>query len=93
LSRFTIKNRLRELMAEKARKEGRKITQTSVAHELGLARYTVDSWARNDVVRYDQSTIIAFCRYFGVEPGDLLIMEELPEDEPGHNKTPLLATA
>ena len=87
---YVLRNRLRELMARKGRQEGRTVTQMGLAEETGLARYTVDRWARNEVVRMDDSTIITFCRYFNCQPGDLLIMEKVSDpEETGQEKTPL----
>lgn len=92
MTRYVIRNRLRELMAAKERKEGRKITQMGLSEELGIARWTVDRWARNEVARMDEHIVIAFCRYFDCQPGDLIVMETIdaPEDtELGQRKTPL----
>ena len=92
MPQYVLQNRLRELMAEKGRREGRTITQTALAEETGLARYTVDKWARNENIRMDDKTIITFCRYFGCKPGDLIVMVEVSEEDPadqGQSKTPL----
>ncbi|MEM6280570.1 MAG: helix-turn-helix transcriptional regulator [Chloroflexota bacterium] len=92
MARHVIQNRLRELMAAKGRRENRTITQSAVSKETGLARHTVDRWARNEVVRMDDTTLIALCVYFGCQPGDLLIMveqEESGEIAPEY-KTPAL---
>jgi len=81
---YILQNRLKELMAEKGRRERRKITQTLAAEETGLSRYTIDHWARNEVTRMDYETVAILCTYLNCQPGDLLVLV----DEGQHN-TPL----
>lgn len=88
--KYIIKNRLREFMAIKGRNENRHISQRKLAEEIGVSKITVDRWAQNNVTRIDDDILIKLCVYFGIQPGDLLIMEEVPDDE-GQSKTPLSA--
>lgn len=86
-----IRNRLRELMATKGRHEGRRITQRIVAAETGIAKTTIDRYARNEVIRYDEDVLLTLCNYFDCGVGEFLIIEEA-EDTP-ENETPLAIPA
>ena len=50
-------NRLRVLLAQKAETEKRNITLKEVQRETGIAWTTLQSWANNDVTRYDAPVI------------------------------------
>lgn len=78
-----VVNRFRELLAIKERREGRRISQREVARVIGLSKYTVDTYARNEVTRFDETTLRTLCDYFGCEVGELLVTEEVlsPESE------------
>jgi DNA-binding Xre family transcriptional regulator len=71
-----IVSRLPILMAEKQMRENRKINVITVARETGLARPTIASWIRSDLKRFDEDTIIAFCKYFECGLSDLLLLED-----------------
>jgi len=90
-----VLNRFRELLAIKERREGRYISQRTVAEETGLAKTTVDRYARNEVSRYDEDVILTLCNYLGCDVSDLLVIEEVPNggDESPETKTPLAAIA
>lgn len=75
-----IVNRFAELLAIKSRKEGRKISRQEVADAIGVSRSALDSYARNEVTRFDAPIVLALCNYFECEPGDLLVTEETEED-------------
>lgn len=83
-----IVNRFKELLAIKERRENRSISQRDVAEELGLAKTTVDSYARNDVTRFDSHVVMKLCNYLGCSVGDLLVMEQV--DETPEHESPLL---
>lgn len=67
-----ITSRLRELVAAKAKAENRYISYRKLAAEVGLAPGTVQAWLNNTTTRFDAAPMLAFCRYFGCEVGDLL---------------------
>ena len=76
-----LKIRLRELVEEKALREGRDleahpITQEEIASATGLSRPTVSAWMRNIVDRLERESLIKFCRYLECQVGDLLVIEE-----------------
>ena len=72
-----VSSRVGELIAIKARREGRRLSQRQVAKEAGIPKTTLDSYARNEVIRFDESTILALCEYFQVPVGELLVIEDV----------------
>jgi putative transcriptional regulator len=71
-----IANRFRVLLAEKATKEQHSIAINDVQRETGIAWSTLNSWANNQVTRYDAAIISALCVYFNCQVGDLLVFEK-----------------
>ena len=71
-----IANRFRVLLAEKATKEQHGIAINDVQRETGIAWSTLNSWANNQVTRYDAAIISALCVYFNCQVGDLLVFEK-----------------
>jgi DNA-binding Xre family transcriptional regulator len=70
-----IITRFRVLLAQKAETERRNITLKEVQRETGIAWTTLQSWANNDVSRYDAPVIIKLCDYLNCELGDLIIYQ------------------
>lgn len=87
-----LKNRVAEIAVLKSRREGRKITQMEIAKETGLAINTVSRYFLNQVERYDGDCLIALAEYFGVEIGDLFVIEDMGDSAP-EAENPILATA
>lgn len=71
-----ITNRFRILLAEKATREQHSIAINDVQRETGIAWSTLNSWANNQVTRYDAPVIQALCEYFNCQVGDLLVLEK-----------------
>jgi putative transcriptional regulator len=71
-----IANRFRVLLAEKATREQHSIAINDVQRETGIAWSTLNSWANNQVTRYDAPVIQALCEYFNCQVGDLLIYKQ-----------------
>ena len=69
-------NRLRVLLAQKAEYEKRNISLKEVQRGTGIAWTTLQSWANNDVTRYDALVIIKLCDYLDCELGDLIVYEK-----------------
>lgn len=66
--------RIKELIAEKERAEGRSITYRTITAETGLSSTTIVKLASfSGINRIDSSTIEILCDYFGCSVGDLLI--------------------
>jgi putative transcriptional regulator len=47
-----------------------------VQRETGIAWSTLNSWANNQLTRYDAPVIMALCEYFDCQVGDLLVFEK-----------------
>lgn len=77
----TVKIRLRELVREKALREGRDpelhpITQEEIASATGLSRPTVSAWMRDHVERLERESLLKFCGYLDCQVGDLVVIEQ-----------------
>ncbi len=71
-----IENHFRILLAKKATKQKQNITLMDVQRGTGIAWSTLNSWANNQVTRYDAPVIQALCDYFNCQVGDLLVYEK-----------------
>jgi DNA-binding Xre family transcriptional regulator len=67
-------NRVPELVAKKFGK--RKVVYLEIQRESGLSYPTVLSWMKRHVDRADFEVLEKWCRYLGVQPGDILVYEE-----------------
>jgi len=86
-----IVNRYTELLAIKERKERRTYSNRQVAEILGVAKNTVDSYARNEITRYDEHVVLGFCDFLGCSLHEFLVIEQV-EATP-EMKTPLFSVA
>jgi putative transcriptional regulator len=71
-----IVNHFRFLLAQKATRQQQNITLMDVQRETGIAWSTLNSWANNQVTRYDAPVIMLLCEYFNCQVGDLLVFEK-----------------
>jgi len=71
-----IVNHFRILLAQKATRHQQNIALMDVQLETGIAWSTLNSWANNQVTRYDAPVIMALCEYFNCQVGDLLVYEK-----------------
>jgi DNA-binding Xre family transcriptional regulator len=69
-----ITNRVPELLAEKFGGKD-KINLTQIQLETGMPYTSVSAWAKGKVERYDNKALSAWCKYLGVQPGDILVYE------------------
>ena len=69
---MAIFNKFAILLAEKQVAERRRVPLSEVAQATGVAWRTLQAWANNSVTRFDADILDALCKYFGVQPGDLL---------------------
>jgi transcriptional regulator with XRE-family HTH domain len=76
-----VKNRVAELVAQKSRREGRKITQDDIFTETGLGRSTIYEWMANKVTRFDGKVLMAWCDYLNCGISDILVREEVVNPE------------
>lgn len=79
-----LKNRLVELLLEKSRQEKRRITQSELAAETGIGNNTISGWAtdKQEMTKIDVSVLKSLCVYFNCEVGDLLYLEDAPDENP-----------
>ena len=82
MTRRRLTNRFSELLAAKARREGRgRISIAEVVKETGLARNTVDGYVHNTSSRYDAPVILALCDYLGCSPAEFFVVEQVEAPE------------
>jgi len=68
-----IRFRLAELTADKAFEERRAISMAEVAEGSGVHRATLSKMANQPGVNVGTDIVDKLCRYFGCQPGDLLM--------------------
>jgi hypothetical protein len=73
-------SQLPKLMAEKQMRENRIINAITVSRETGLSRPTIASWIKTTMTRYDEETIVIFCKYFDCDVCDLLKLDKGNEE-------------
>jgi len=75
-----IRFRLAELIADKAFAERRVVPLSEVAQATGIHRATLSKIANQPGANIGTEIIDKLCRYFGCQPGDLLMyIEDGPE--------------
>jgi len=74
-----IQCRLRELMAIKTRKEGRRITYLHITRATGIYNTTLTRLANDKAELIGKSTMDRLCTFFDCQPGDLLVYVPTPE--------------
>jgi DNA-binding Xre family transcriptional regulator len=72
LIQMPIYNKLKILIAQKENLESRKLTYKTVAEETNIPVSVLIEYTGQRVKRYDVNTLEKLCRYFGVQPGELL---------------------
>lgn len=72
---MVVRFRLKELIAEKERKENRRITYGDIADETHVSTRTLSLMATQKMKSIGVGTIERLAEYFDCEPGDLIIRE------------------
>jgi putative transcriptional regulator len=67
-----IRIKLKQMLDDKAFKEGRRITLNEVSEASGIARATLNRIANSPGYNTTTGNLDALCEYFGCTPGDLL---------------------
>ena len=67
--------RLKELMAQKGRLEGRRVTYDDIYKATGIFSSTLSRLAAGRAKRVDLTVLERLCEYFDCEPGDLLVLQ------------------
>jgi DNA-binding Xre family transcriptional regulator len=71
---MAIVNRVPELVAEKFGGAD-KVNISAIQKDTRLTYSTVARWVKNEVDRFDAPALEAWCKYLGVQPGDILVYE------------------
>lgn len=74
-----VVNRLAELVAQKERREGRRITNAVISQETGLSINTVSAWINNKAGGYRTDTLLTLCKWVPCDVGDLVVIEDAAE--------------
>ena len=77
-----LRNNLTVLLAQKSRKERRRISVKKAADETGINPYTMYAIANDTIKEYSKDVLVKLCGYLDCEVGDLLTVEESPEGTP-----------
>ncbi len=85
-----IVSRVRQLRLDHQARLGRTVTIEEVAEATGITRAALSRIERNQTERIDFDTLLKLCSYYGVEPGDILKVEQ---EIQGDIKIPGLALA
>lgn len=75
-----LRNNLTVLLAQKARKERRRISLRRLAEETGINPYTVYAIANDTIKEYSKEVIVKLCGYLDCNVGELLVIEETAEE-------------
>lgn len=75
---LVITHRFSQLWEQKQKREHRKISLLEISKITGLPYKTIYAWANDETTGTHVATHVveALCRYFGVEVGDLLVLDE-----------------
>jgi DNA-binding Xre family transcriptional regulator len=77
-----VRNRLKELIIEKMRRENVIIKEADVARATGMTRQNVNKWMNNQIKMYSAEAINSLCGYLDCSVGDLIVRignnEEIP---------------
>lgn len=75
---MAIYNKLKILIAEKELRENRKLSYRMVADEANIPVSVLSLYTAQKVKRFDSETLQKLCRYFGIQPGELLVFSDDP---------------
>jgi putative transcriptional regulator len=66
--------RLNDLLADKMKREHRRISVAEVARQTQMSRQTASRWFNNQIKCTPLQTIAALCLYFNCTPNDLIVV-------------------
>lgn len=79
-------NRLFELIKTKELETGEPMEIKQFAKDTGVSRQAIYQWLKGDAKIYHTKAINAFCKYFGVGVGELIVY--VPDDQAELEKEP-----
>lgn len=71
-----MKSNLVVLAAQKAQREGKRVSLIRIATETKISKYTIYALANNELAEYPKDVLEKLCNYFGCDIGDLLKLED-----------------
>ena len=77
-----LRNNLTVLLAQKSRKERRRISVKKASDETGINAYTMYAIANDTIKEYSKDVLVKLCGYLDCDIGQLLTIEDAPKDEP-----------
>jgi DNA-binding Xre family transcriptional regulator len=83
-----LRNTLPTLLGQYHQEKGKRLTLTRLARETGVSRDTLSRMANDPETAINSETIMAICKFFKKQPGDLLFIEYAPGelDEPAPHR-------
>ena len=76
----TVRSYLKVRLAEKAMREDRNISLRAASRESGVSLGTLIRFADNTLREIPVEALTNLCIYLGCQPGDLLRLEDVPEE-------------
>jgi putative transcriptional regulator len=72
---MAVQFRLKELIAERERKTGQRVTYRNIRDETGISTSVLHKVATNKQKMISLTVIDRLCNYFGCQVGDLMVRE------------------
>jgi putative transcriptional regulator len=76
-----VKSNLVVLAAQKAQRDGQRVSLIRIAKDANVSKYTIYALANNELNEYPKDVIERLCNYFDCEIGDLLKLEAVAESD------------
>lgn len=71
-----VVSQARKLLEEKEKREGRRISYRKMEVETGISYTSISHWMTNNTTQFHEVQIVALCRYFNCDIGDLLKIDD-----------------
>jgi DNA-binding Xre family transcriptional regulator len=75
-----VKSNFAVLLAERQKRVGKRTSLRAIARATGVPEYTVRGFANNTLHEYPRKALAALCRYLECTPGDILVLEDTPDE-------------
>jgi putative transcriptional regulator len=76
-----VRSQFRIILGKKSQQEGRTISLREVVRTTGVPISTIMGLANNRLQRIGLDELGTLCRYFDCEVGELLKLEEVPDEQ------------
>lgn len=77
-----MNSHFRILVAQRELREKRRIGIRVIAEETGASRSAIERLLNNTIKQVPLDDLAMICAWLGCEPGDILRLEPLPDEEP-----------